>query len=272
MLKHFRNPFRSPEPPPPAVPPGERVYAIGDVHGCLDQLVTLLDRIDEDDARRGPARTTLVLLGDLVDRGPRSAQVLDLAIALRAERPTTRFLMGNHEELFLTAIDGSDEALRLFCRVGGRETVLSYGLAPDAYERMEYEALRDWLAQGVPAAHRDFMSGMEGLVEFGDYAFVHAGVRPNVPLAQQKDEDLRWIRQPFLGHRGRFERMIVHGHTITPEVDRQPGRIGIDTGAYTGGPLTAIGLEATESWLLQAESPVSAVSGGEYLPSDSLLR
>lgn len=271
MLKHFRNPFRSPALPAPAVPPGERVYAIGDVHGCLDQLVVLLDLIGDDDARRGPARTTLVLLGDLVDRGPRSAEVLDLAIALRAERPGTRFLMGNHEELFLTAIDGHEEALRLFCRVGGRETVLSYGLSPHDFETMDYEALRVWLIDRIPAAHRDFIAGMEGLVEIGDYAFVHAGVRPGVPLAQQKQEDLRWIRQPFLGHKGRFERMIVHGHTIVPDVDRQVGRIGIDTGAYAGGPLTAIGLEGEDSWLLQADSAGDAMTVGERLPNGSMM-
>jgi serine/threonine protein phosphatase 1 len=258
MLRHLRNPFRAAEAPAPAVPPGERVYAIGDVHGCLEQLVTLLDLIDEDDARRGPARTTLVLLGDLVDRGPRSAEVVALAMALREERPGTRFLMGNHEELFLTALDGNEEALRLFCRVGGRETVLSYGLSPDAYESMDYEALHAWLAERVPAAQRDFLSAMEALVEIGDYAFVHAGVRPNVPLAQQKEEDLRWIRQPFLGHKGRFERMVVHGHTITPEVDRQAGRIGIDTGAYVTGRLTAIGLEGADWWLIQTQARTDA--------------
>lgn len=258
MFKHLRNPFRAAEPPPPALPAGERVYAIGDIHGCRDALVTLLDRIDEDDVRRGPARTTLVLLGDLVDRGPHSADVVELAMALQRERPGTRFLMGNHEELFLTALDGNDEALRLFCRVGGRETVLSYGLDPADYETMDYEALRAWLAEHVPAAHRAFVSGMEALVEIGDYAFVHAGVRPNVPLAQQKEEDLRWIRQPFLGHKGRFERMVIHGHTITPEVERQVGRIGIDTGAYVTGRLTAIGLEGADWWLLQTESTVPA--------------
>lgn len=253
MLKHLRNPFRAPAPPPSAIPPGERIYAIGDIHGCLEPLVALLDRIDEDDVRRGPAQTTLVLLGDLVDRGPHSCEVLDLAIALAAERPSTRFLMGNHEELFLTALEEGGEALRLFCRVGGRETVLSYGLSPDDYEAMDYEELRAWIAAHVPARHRDFIAGMEGLVEIGDYAFVHAGVRPNVPLDRQKPEDLRWIRQPFLGHKGRFERMVVHGHTISPQVDRQAGRIGIDTGAYVTGCLTALGLEGTDSWLLQTE-------------------
>ncbi len=246
----FPSRRRAPEADP-AIPPGERIYAIGDIHGCADLLDDLLARIDADDAAREPAETSLVFLGDLVDRGPESAAVIDRLIALAQSRPRVRFLLGNHEEIFLGALDGEPKALRLFCRIGGRETVLSYGMAPEEYERLDYEALVQRLGQIVPAAHRAFFDRFEQIIVIGDYAFVHAGVRPDTPLDQQRGGDLRWIRDPFLGHRTRLDKMIVHGHTITPSVETQAHRIGIDTGAYTTGRLTALGLEGDRRWELQ---------------------
>ena len=233
------------------LPPGERVYAIGDVHGRLDLLDTLLADIDADNAARPPVATTLVFLGDLIDRGPRSAEVVERLRRLAAERPGTRFLLGNHEEVFLAATEGGERALRGFCKIGGRETVLSYGVDQQRYERMSYEELGAALATVVPPEHRAFLRGFEDMVVLGDYAFVHAGVRPGSPLCSQSKADLRWIREPFLEHRGRLEKLIVHGHTITPEVEWRAHRIGIDTGAYDTGRLTALGLEGGERWLIQ---------------------
>lgn len=235
----------------PAIPEGQRVYAIGDIHGCADLLDELLGRIEADDAERGAAETSIVLLGDLVDRGPDSARVIDRLIALVDVRPGTRFLLGNHEEIFLGALDGEPKALRLFCRIGGRETVLSYGMAAAEYERLDYEELVNRLGQIVPPAHRAFFERFEDMIVIGDYAFVHAGVRPDTPLDQQRGGDLRWIRDPFLDHRSRLGKMIVHGHTITGAVETRPHRIGIDTGAYTTGRLTALGLEGDRRWELQ---------------------
>ncbi|WP_375270464.1 metallophosphoesterase family protein [Sphingomonas sp.] len=252
LRKLFRGGARASALPLSTIPPGERVYAIGDVHGCLAQLDSLLTMIRQDEVERGPARTTMVLLGDLVDRGPGSAQVIERLIALKAEAPNTRFLKGNHEEVFLHAIAGDDQALRMFCRIGGRETILSYGVGSAEYERLDYGELAERLAAVVPESHRDFLEGFEDVVTIGDYAFVHAGIRPNVELALQKTTDLRWIRGGFLDYAGRYEKMIVHGHTITPEVDRRAGRIGIDTGAYAGGPLTALGIEGGATWIVQA--------------------
>lgn len=253
LRKLFRSGARA-SAPPPTIPPGERVYAVGDVHGCLPQLNALLAAIAEDDAARPTAETTIVMLGDVVDRGPASAQAIDRLIALKAAAPRTRFLKGNHEEVFLHALDGDEQALRMFCRIGGRETIISYGVGEQEYERLDYAELAERLLAVVPDAHRAFLDAFEDMVVIGDYAFVHAGIRPNVALSLQKIADLRWIRGAFLDYPGRHEKMIVHGHTITPEVERRLGRIGIDTGAYAGGPLTALGLEADASWILQANA------------------
>ena len=233
------------------VPPGERVYAIGDIHGRLDLLDYLLAEVDADDAARPPAATTLVLLGDVIDRGPQSAEVVERLRQLSAERPGTRFLLGNHEEVFLAALDGSERALRGFCKIGGRETILSYGIDPRRYEQMSYEDVADALETVVPPEHRAFLQSFEDMVVIGDYAFVHAGVHPGKALDAQNIVDLRWIREPFLDHRKRLEKLIVHGHTITPEVEWREHRIGIDTGAYESGCLTALGLEGSDRWVLQ---------------------
>ena len=250
MLHKFFKSRPSPATAPGSIPAGERIYAIGDIHGCVDLLVELIEKIDRDDQARGPADTTLVFLGDLIDRGPRSAAVIDRLIALKADRPTSRFIQGNHEEIFLGALDGDEKALRLFCRIGGRETVLSYGVTADAYERMDYDELLATLQAVVPPEHRLFLGGFEDLIEFGDYVFVHAGIRPDRPLAEQRPTDLRWIRDAFLDHRGRLEKIVVHGHTIADEVEVESHRIGVDTGAYATGLLSAVGLEGHSSWQL----------------------
>lgn len=235
----------------PAIPDGQRVYAIGDVHGCLDELDNLLAQIDADDARREPAATSLVFLGDLVDRGPASAQVVDRVRRLATERANVRCLLGNHEEVFLQAIEGEERALRLFCRIGGRETALSYGMAPQAYDRADYPELATALRQLVPPSHRAFLAGLEDMVVIGGYAFVHAGINPDRSVDDQRTADLRWIRDSFLDHGRPLEKLVVHGHTIADEIEHRPHRIGIDTGAFTTGRLTALGLERAARWTLQ---------------------
>ena len=233
------------------VPEGQRVYAVGDIHGCVALLDELIALIDADDAQRGPAETTLIFLGDVVDRGPASAAVIERLRDLAATRESVRFLLGNHEEIFLGALDGEPKALRLFCRIGGRETVLSYGMEAAEYERLDYEELVHRLADLAPAEHRAFVSAFEDMIVIGDYAFVHAGVRPNIPLDRQRSSDLRWIRDPFLDHRAKLDKTIVHGHTMTDEVEHRAHRIGVDTGAYASGKLTALGLEGSEVWHVQ---------------------
>lgn len=235
----------------PSVPPGERIYAVGDVHGCIDELDALLALIDADDAARPAAETTIVFLGDFVDRGPASAQVLDRLIEVRERRPGSRFLIGNHEELFVAALAGEDRPLRLFTRVGGRETVLSYGMSTGEYDQSDYDALLVRMQAMVPASHRQFLESLEDMVVKGDYAFVHAGIHPDTPLEEQRSRDLRWIREPFLSHRKPLEKVIVHGHTIVEVAAPTGVRFPIDTGAYLTGVLTALVLEGDRHWLLQ---------------------
>jgi serine/threonine protein phosphatase 1 len=229
------------------LPQGRRVYAVGDVHGRLDLLDELLERIAAD---AGGAAHELVFLGDFVDRGPDSAGVIDRVRQLKAERPV-RALMGNHEEILLDVLAGDPEVTRLFCRVGGRETALSYGIGEQEYVEFGFEELAERLGALVPAEHRAFLLSLEDQVVEDDYVFVHAGVRPGVPLEEQVPSDLRWIRNSFLSFPDPFGKTVVHGHSITEEPDFRSNRIGIDTGAYKSGRLTALGLEDDRYWIVQ---------------------
>lgn len=233
-----------------AAPAGQRIYAIGDIHGRLDLFDALIELIDADNAARGAAETHLIVLGDLVDRGPHSRGVIDRVMQLIETRPNVRCLGGNHEDMMLRCCDGDVKVVSTFHRVGGRETLLSYGVSADAYDAAAYEEVVELARAAVPQAHLDFLEGLEDFVRAGDYLFVHAGIRPDVALAEQTREDMRWIRREFTEADDEFGVMVIHGHTITEEVDERANRIGIDTGAYATGRLTAIGLEGSERWFL----------------------
>ncbi len=232
------------------IPDGRRIYAVGDIHGRLDLLDALIAMIEADDAGRVPADTLIVFLGDLVDRGPDSRGVVDRLIAFSRGPIATRFLMGNHEEVFLRALGGDLKALKFLIRIGGRATILSYGIDEAEYQSLDFEELAATLTRLVPPEHVAFLSAFEEWIEAGDYLFVHAGVRPGIDLGEQRASDLRWIRDDFLQHRDSFGKLVVHGHSITRNVDLRANRIGIDTGAYDSGKLTAIGLEGAERWFL----------------------
>lgn len=256
---NLRKLFRAPASAPlPAVPAGQRIYAVGDVHGCRAPFAALIAAIEADDAARGVAETTVILLGDLVDRGPDSAGVLDLARTWQAQR-RVRILAGNHEEMFLESFENPD-VLREFLRHGGRETVLSFGIDPEAYTRADLTETRALMRRHISQDALDFIATFEDRVAIGDYLFVHAGVRPGVPLDQQRLSDLRWIRGLFLDHAGSFGPVIVHGHTIFERPEIRHNRIGIDTGAYATGRLTALGLEGTQRWLIEAHDNDGAVT------------
>lgn len=234
----------------PAVPPGQRIYAIGDIHGMLDQFSTLIDAIEADDAAAGPARTTVILLGDLIDRGPDSAGVVALARNWQNRRKV-RILAGNHEEMFLASFEKTG-ILRQFLRFGGRETILSYGIDPEIFRLASLEELQHLMFEAVPRADLAFLRSFEDCIMIGDYMFVHAGILPDQEPEKQALHDLRWIREPFLSHEGRHSHVVVHGHTITQEVDERQNRIGIDTGAYMYGRLTALVLEGTQRRYISA--------------------
>lgn len=234
------------------VPDGMRVYAIGDIHGRDDLLNDLLAKIEADDRARGPADTHIIFLGDLMDRGPGSAAVIETAMALKASGKNVRFLMGNHEEVFVSACRKCDpKVTRFFLRIGGEATLLSYPITRAEYISLDMEQLTERLATLVPQAHIEFIESFEDQIILGDYAFVHAGIRPGVPLSEQKPSDMRWIREEFVGQRGDLEKVIVYGHTIYEDVEERGSRIGIDTGAYDSGKLTALALEGAERWYLQ---------------------
>jgi len=242
-------------------PKGHRVYAIGDIHGRLDLLDEILEKIAADDASRKPARTTIVFLGDLIDRGPQSADVVERLRTYHPPFAKTVFLMGNHEEVLLRILAGETDILPDWLRFGGAESARSYGIDPTELEFREPEEALRLLRRGIPKEHLKFLSGFSDTASFGRYLFVHAGIRPGVPLADQAAQDLRWIRGPFLEDESDHERIVVHGHTITDEVDERPNRIGLDTGAYWTGVLTAVGLERDQRWFLQTAGASEAKSG-----------
>lgn len=240
------------------MPAGTLVYAIGDIHGRDDLFAELLDRIDADRAMRAHDRCVLVLLGDLVDRGPDSDRVVSRALTLHAKFDRVHHLIGNHEECMLAALAGDVRALRYFIRIGGDATVRSYLRNDAAYDAATFDELAHVFPRHVPEDHADFLRRGEDWVIYGDYMFVHAGVRDDLPLDRQKVKDLRWIREEFLQSRAERDLVIVHGHSISENVEERPHRIGIDTGAYASGKLTAVGLLADQRWFIATDRPIDA--------------
>lgn len=243
----------------PAAPPSRRridlgdepatypIYAIGDVHGCLAELQQAEARIAAD-VRRTGRPGLVVLLGDYVDRGPSSFQVID-----HLQKPSTLglrrlALCGNHDDIFSKFIE-EPELYNDWLSLGGEQTLMSYGIDFAHLTRKrksKFDDLKELLDQAVPAAHRQFLANLPICLKVGKLVFVHAGLRPGVALMDQQDEDLMWIREPFLSQGPRQPLLVVHGHTpqITP--DAGPGRIGIDTGAYYTGKLTVLKIDGDQ--------------------------
>ena len=250
MLDALRSLFRPrPQPRLPAVPDSTRYYVIGDIHGRLDLYEAMIAAIEEDDAGRATADTHVILLGDLVDRGPDSAGVVERTRKWQADRKV-RVLAGNHEEMFLGAFT-KPEVLRHFLKHGGRETILSYGLSKKQFNAMTLDELFALLPGLVPQSEREYIANFEEMIIAGDYLFVHAGIDPKLSLDEQKRSDLLWIRDRFLKHEGPLEKVVVHGHTIFNRVMDCGNRIGIDTGAFRSGVLTALVLEGDQRRVIQ---------------------
>lgn len=243
MLKKMAQGRRS----KPTVPEGRRIYAVGDVHGRLDLFEALLKRIAADNAAQPADEAEIVLLGDYIDRGPNSAQLLDRIAMGPPEGFSWVTLRGNHEQAFLDVLQGRGETLRMldmWLANGGREALRSYGLASIMAYSDDLEAILASIRTLVPPRHRDLLLNLPLNYRVGDYFFVHAGVRPGVALDSQSQQDMLWIRDPFLASRDDHGSIIVHGHSITPLVEDRGNRIGIDTGAYATGRLTALVLES----------------------------
>lgn len=256
MFQRLRDLFSPPAPvKAPQVPAGTRYYAIGDIHGRLDLYEAMIAAIEGEISATPHCDHRVVLLGDLVDRGPDSAGVIRRTQAWQQTRDV-RVLAGNHEEMFLNAFR-KPEALRHFLRHGGYETALSFGLTPHELSTLDLEALHLHYCARIPQSVRDYVAGFETMIRAGDYVFVHAGIDPAVPLAEQKRSDLLWIRRGFLDHEGALEKVVVHGHTIFDHVMDCGNRIGIDTGAFRSGVLTALVLEGDQRRILQARASES---------------
>jgi serine/threonine protein phosphatase 1 len=235
---------------------GELIYAVGDVHGRYDLMKDLLAQISRDSAGTAKGRLPiLVFVGDYIDRGPDSDKVMQALVWLRRRGGfALRMLKGNHEQGLLEFLE-DPESGAAWLAFGGAATLAAYGVTPPSGEVCS-EALvraRDALMDNMPASHLQLLGELELMVVVGDYAFTHAGVRPDTPLAGQTEADLLWIRRGFLDAPGPFERVIVHGHTWLDERPQLTGsRIGLDTGAYATGVLTAVRLDADQMEILQA--------------------
>lgn len=247
MLQFFGNR----QIPKPAAPDGKRLYAIGDIHGRLDLLEQILATI-EADARDYAGKVRTVFLGDYIDRGPDSRGVIERLIAGPPKGHKWKCLMGNHDALLRDLLDGAGDAEDVYPRwleQGGWETMESYAVKRRdiaAGGKQSLAALR----AAVPKSHRAFLENLKFMWRSGDYVFVHAGVRPGVALDEQKRRDMIWIREEFLTHGGDFGGHVVHGHTISRDIDGKRNRTGIDTGAYATGRLTALVLEGKKRRVL----------------------
>ena len=234
-------------PLPPAVPDGTRVYAIGDIHGRMDLLGRLLRRIGTDALRARAERKVLVCLGDYVDRGPASRAVLDCLAGTPMPGFETHFLLGNHEDIMLTFLTDPGFGANWVAN-GGDATLESYAVeVPDprlgCFGANDFRRAARELRAALPKTHLAFLRGLERSHIEGDYLFVHAGIRPGVALVKQNPDDLIWIRRDFVADTRAHEKLVVHGHTIVDEPEVRPNRIGIDTGAWRSGHLTALVLE-----------------------------
>ncbi len=230
---------------PATLPLGRRIYAIGDIHGCADRLLHLHQEIAEDLAQRPVEAPLLVHIGDYVDRGPDSAAVVRrLACGEPLPGVATVNLVGNHEETMLHALDGERAAATDWLFSGGREALASWDIEPNSP--------RDGWLPALPPTDVAFLRGLALWHREGDYLFVHAGLRPGVPLDEQARQDMLTIRQPFLTYEQSFGMVVVHGHTPTSKPMVKANRIGIDTGAVFGGRLTCLVLEGDRLGFLRA--------------------
>ena len=235
----------------PRLPADLRVYAIGDIHGRADLLDELYGMIERDGAGAAQTRRVIVHLGDYVDRGPHSRRVLDRLVGGPPDGFDAVYLKGNHEDLMLRFLADRQYASIWFSN-GGIETLASYGVAIDSGGRPRpLEELHAAFVAGLPREHVDFLGRLKAFHAEGSYFFVHAGVRPGVPLDRQDVEDLMWIRDVFLASQADHGKIVVHGHSISFAPEMLANRIGIDTGAYVTGRLTGLVLWGDAHALLQ---------------------
>lgn len=235
-------------------PPDTVIYAIGDIHGCVGLLEAIHARIGADGRNRSALRKLVIYLGDYISRGENSRAVVDRVREWLPPGFERIALKGNHEDSLLRFLDGELDAGRHWFDYDGLDTLAHYGVRiPDRQARDDQTvtALRESLARAVPQSHHDFLQSLPALYRSGDYCFVHGGVRPGVPLAEQNDHDCMWIRKSFLDSDADHGAIVVHGHSISPHPVIRRNRIGIDTGAYRSGVLTCLVLDGASRSFLQ---------------------
>ena len=229
-----------------------RVYAIGDIHGCIDELKELLKLIKQDLKESPIAQHRIIFIGDYVDRGPDSKAVIDRLIKMRDKGHPVTFLRGNHEEKLITAFTAIDRRnMAGFIKYGGPETLQSYGLTGKAVDRIlgknpsskDYERFSKEVRSHLGKSHVEFLTSLPTSTVEGDYFFCHAGVNPRASFDLQRDYDLIWMREPFLSWGKPLEKVVVHGHTPRQRVGKHPHRINVDTSCVYGNLLTAVVLE-----------------------------
>ena len=224
--------------------PGQRIYAIGDIHGRADLLANLLDLIDQD-AEAYTGSKSIIFLGDYIDRGFQSRQVIDIILSSRMESYNVHCLKGNHEEAMLQFLADPEFGPR-WAAYGGRETLVSYGVRPPRNQTRtdDWQEVHAALVAALPAEHENFLLQLLPSLKIGHYGFVHAGLRPGVSFENQQERDLFWIRDEFLNDQKPLDVIAVHGHTPVDKPFWDHRRINVDTGAYISGRLTAVRLEA----------------------------
>jgi len=237
---------------------GRRAYVIGDIHGRLDLLDALLEKIHTELEHRPARKTLLVFVGDLIDRGPSSAQVIERLRTYRRHGVRPVFILGNHEEVLLRILGGDADLITKWRWFGGTQCLESYGADVEQLAVLNPDAQLAMVRGAIPRSHVEFLESFVDTCRFGDYLFVHAGIRPGIAVEEQLQSDLRWIREPFLLDDVDHGFVVVHGHTISDQVEERPNRIGIDTGAYRSGVLTALAIEDGGRWYVDTREMADA--------------
>lgn len=236
-------------------PPGTVLYAVGDIHGRIDLLTQMQERIATDASQRSSRRKLVVYLGDFVSRGAYSREVIDRVSTWQPPGISTISLKGNHEDLLLRFLDGEIDTGRHWFDYGGLQTLSSYGVSISDSKALSDEdmaMLRNKFAAALPESHLKFYRSLRISYQAGNYYFVHGGIKPGIPLPQQSAHDCMWIRKAFLDSDANHGAIVIHGHSISPQPVVRHNRIGIDTGAYQSGMLTCLVLAGTSQSFLQA--------------------
>lgn len=243
----------------PSVAKGDAIYAVGDIHGRYDLLKVMTDMIGRHAAAYRPDESYhIIFLGDIIDRGPDSARVIRSLRALSGQKKAT-VLLGNHEDAMLRVIDGEPGMMTQWLKFGGDATLQSFGITPPE-DVSDYTRATKEMREAIPENYVEWLRRRPISVRSGDYLFCHAGIRPGVELNRQKTQDMLWIRDEFLASDETHGVVVVHGHSISPDVELRHNRIGIDTGAYKTGVLTAAFLIGSTCHILSTEDPGGAGS------------